>query len=902
MTLLKMLADEFLRLRREESGVALMLTLSVFLLLYVVCAGVYSIGETVRQKIELQNACDSAAYSAAVAEADGLSRMAMINRAMSWTYVLCTNMQIDYITYRWLTLVRDRFNYDKEMCRRGNAATFGGAVQPYKTMVTLSLGEMIEVPCSANPNLRNKQEKIGWFCGIAGVDEDSVRLNHNPFKSDDTAEPITLSTINDILDKTSGMAQYPDFIKQLKEMIVYYNVALFTAAAKMQEAVTETAMITLMENLPRNTQGEIDMDLGKDFLGHVMSPVFALDPYEEGGRGCFSELYNTELGERIFLSMADNEVYDNLAQYFGSSGDDVRLAGGLDQWFVRSTEAESSADQREVPKTVSSISSPGICRVYKNANRSDEVMLGSCYRDHHHGFENDSLPSCINTHGNCPEQCEMIADSVASYAEYEWSSGRYTCNCTHVHHWQYTVCPPGRYQVHDFHFHKCQSSFLNHCDNPRSGGHQCPIAPGISHARSEYYSCWANGKHLTIPFFDSIEWTPSWLNLLGGIPLDCGGNIGFGSAGFGINVFSEFLGKVMPIGGDTANFLCEKDWKLTEKIVGYSNKYRPNGFARIYGDDNEIYDPEIYCGAVAKPWVLNESFYRDGGTITVGFARKQRNPWAFLLNAIDKVIGDDRTREDGIYSAFNPVENGYIVAFSSARAAHRFNPSEMALAKAEAVGYPIRGIAAPNEYETRYDAVCDDDDGGSDKWGDEYGRFTVRCSNEEYRKFRIGCVCNDGTKEGRENTARFARCWNLSEPDWDATLLPLRFAWVGPRGESYDSFGHDVPDGRRIGNITWEKNVATGENNPLLRASGAAKWARFVSPDGQKQTYDPSQNIDGDFLMMRAPSRIVTAGKDVYELPYSTEDPATMLEIDKAWRPANDGKLDLDKAIQIRIL
>ena len=51
------------RLRRDESGVAMMLTLAVVLVLYVLCAGVYAIGDTIREKIEMQNACDSAAYS-----------------------------------------------------------------------------------------------------------------------------------------------------------------------------------------------------------------------------------------------------------------------------------------------------------------------------------------------------------------------------------------------------------------------------------------------------------------------------------------------------------------------------------------------------------------------------------------------------------------------------------------------------------------------------------------------------------------------------------------------------------------------------------------------------------------------------------------------------------------------
>lgn len=918
MSLLAVLMKEIRRLRREESGVALMLTLSVFLLLYVLCAGVYSIGETVRQKIELQNACDSAAYSAAVVEADGLSRMAMINRAMSWTYVQLTNMQIDYITYRWLELVFDRFKYDRTMCKRENNASFGGATGLFSWMAGLWVGNRYyyENRCAANGNLQ--KEFVGWFCGVAGYNKSCVRMNNHQepimvFKDDDA--DASIEAVLENLEK-SNIERYPEFIDQLKNTIVAYNYNLFNAAREMQNSIAETAMITLMENLPRNGKGQIELDVAKDFLGHVASPLLAYDPYENGDNGCFSALNNTELDERIFLSMADNEVYDNLAQYFGPSGDDSRLAGGLDQWFVRSAETESAADQREVPKTVSALRAKGICRVYKNANRRD-VRRFPAYRDHHHDFEDaDSYPSCMNTHDNCPEQCAMIADSTAPYAEYEWSSGNYRCNCTHIDHVTYTPCGPE--YGHDYHFHKCRATFLDHCDSPRSGGHQCPLGHGTSHARSEYFSCVAKkDKRLTIPFFDSIEWTPSWLDFIGGVPLDCSpGNIGFGSAGFGIDVFGGMLSNLMPGGGNVGNFLAEGGWKLTEKIVGYSNKYRPNGFARIYGDDREIYNTatiknkdgtttvvKTHCGEVAKPWVLNSSFYGKNGAIIVGFARKQRNPWTFLLNAIDKVIGDDRSDEDGIYSAFNPVTNGWMVAFSAARAAHRFHPSNMALAKAKDVGYPFREFAAINEYETRYDAVCDDDDGGSDKWGDEYGRFTVKCANEDYRKFRIGCVCNDGSPAGKENTARFARCWNLCETDWDATLLPLRFAWAGPRGECFDSFAHDLTDGRRIGNITWENvGVDVSGMNPLLHASGIDQWSPFVTPEGTLQYYDESKMVDGDFMLTRAPARVVSSGTDTYVLPYSTDDPETKLQINRGWRPKKDGELDLNRAIQIRIL
>ena len=99
-------------LRKDSEGFVVMSTLAIFLFIFVLCAFVYAVGETIHQKIRIQNACDAAAYSAAVVQADGLSRMAAVNRAMSWSYVQMTNRQMDYITYRWLKLTSKRFGED----------------------------------------------------------------------------------------------------------------------------------------------------------------------------------------------------------------------------------------------------------------------------------------------------------------------------------------------------------------------------------------------------------------------------------------------------------------------------------------------------------------------------------------------------------------------------------------------------------------------------------------------------------------------------------------------------------------------------------------------------------------------------------------------------------------------
>jgi len=115
MTTLGILQRRFVGLGRDEDGVALVVTLAVFMFMYVVCMGVYAIGVAVREKVHLQNVCDAAAYSAAVVQADALSRIATINRAMSWTYVQMTRRQMDYITDKWLQHVIAHYNDDRKL-------------------------------------------------------------------------------------------------------------------------------------------------------------------------------------------------------------------------------------------------------------------------------------------------------------------------------------------------------------------------------------------------------------------------------------------------------------------------------------------------------------------------------------------------------------------------------------------------------------------------------------------------------------------------------------------------------------------------------------------------------------------------------------------------------------------
>ena len=108
----------FLRhLWRADDGVALAFGITFFLLVFLLGMSVYAVGETARQRLELQNAADAAAYSGAVVQADTLSRVACINQAMSWTYVMMNRRIMDYITDKWLEKVERQWDQDLQGVR-----------------------------------------------------------------------------------------------------------------------------------------------------------------------------------------------------------------------------------------------------------------------------------------------------------------------------------------------------------------------------------------------------------------------------------------------------------------------------------------------------------------------------------------------------------------------------------------------------------------------------------------------------------------------------------------------------------------------------------------------------------------------------------------------------------------
>lgn len=795
-------------LAKEESGVALMLTLSVFLLLYVACAGVYAVGETVRQKIELQNACDSAAYSAAVVQADGLSRMAMVNRALSWTYVQLTNLQMDYITYRWLKKARDNFKEDRDKCEKYNKESL---------FIDLACG------CSGECRHRYVGEGKGWFCGVSGL----MGLGAQSGKICMNGKVMDFDSLDQLVQRCAFMEEYGATIKQLKNSINTYNLFLPLLNTAMQHSIPATASATLYANLPQTTDedgnSEIDKEIGKDFLWYVKHG-YSEDPYqrfEEGDTyygGYFSPLYNTEAGERIFLTMADGACYDRLEPYFSNGNTERMESGGLDQWFIRSYPAESAASnitsiesklwkEETGDPWQDSYKAPGICRVYKNANRQEG---GSVLRGHHTGtLLLDTPASCVNKREAFPEQCGAVDETVALCAEYEWSAAK-----------MYTICywkGKGWFRLP---YHTQYGLVKNSCPHLCCHG----LGRSRSHTRSGYDTCFRNDT-----IYAAIQTAVAY----------------------------------------------RKRWVTHPYINLGSYIKNPYGFARIYGDDRDIYDKETYTGTPAKPWILKDSFYSTDGAIIVGLARRQRNPFLALFDSLADGLKDKDDEVKGIYSAFNPVTNAYVTAFSAARAAYRFHPSASQWKVIQASN-PVHSLPDRREYETRYDAVCHDDilrdtelygkwtEGG---YSDGNFKLWLDCPNEDLRGMHVGCVCKN-----EANKLRFARCWNLCESDWDATLLPVAYAQAGT-SPWFDSYLHnkDAGGGRNEqGNVFWksiEDQKKDTEYNPFEDAAVVVSWLPFFDEDGALVT-DEGENpemedgklkgtVDGkDFLQMKAPRKM----------------------------------------------
>jgi len=411
-------------LRQDCQGFVVMSTLAIFLFLFLLCAFVYAVGETIHQRIKMQNACDAAAYSAAVVQADGLSRMAVVNRAMAWSYVQMTNRQMDYITYRWLKLTCKRFNEDKENAKKyakdaqllafcdpesGFFALLEMAASAAVIRVLKHTG-IVDFYC-AKGNHGPSHEGWTWWCGVPNISggDYKVHLNIDPTLSWTNFGNAVLSSnivttnliktalrpIGTIFDK--GNQDKPEewgyylgeWIDYDKKNIYRMNKALNRINRQMTISMRMTAESVLKSMLKDN---RIDAkNVLKDYYISIHIPE-AEDPYKDMERSdsvpksYFSPLRNTEADEMLFLNMQSaNNSGGSLHSHFKTLGDGD-LAYGLDQWFIRGkgnySDRRNEDDQKDEPACyLKQDSNSYRGNVSGHVDEGSKVILTSTVRD-----------------------------------------------------------------------------------------------------------------------------------------------------------------------------------------------------------------------------------------------------------------------------------------------------------------------------------------------------------------------------------------------------------------------------------------------------------------------------------------------------------------------------------------
>ena len=218
----KILKQRLTALAEDESGVAFAFTVTAALILFLFGAAVYACGETVRERIELQNTADAAAYSGALVQADTLSRIAVINKAMAWNYVMMTRRQMDHIVDVWLGRVLKAYENDKNTTR------------------------MTQNICACHPRFEYANWRVGVMPGGGGgeVTHQLIRLN----ESQDVMIPVIsaargghsaynpVSTLNSLRQCVAAMNQAEkELVSDMKKRIE--NAVEF--AVKADASLTE---------------------------------------------------------------------------------------------------------------------------------------------------------------------------------------------------------------------------------------------------------------------------------------------------------------------------------------------------------------------------------------------------------------------------------------------------------------------------------------------------------------------------------------------------------------------------------------------------------------------------------------------------------------------------------------
>lgn len=165
---------------RNDEGFAIAMTILVWPLMLITVSGIFVTGETLRQKMILQNAADAAAHAGAMVQADTLSRVAVINRMMAWTYIQANKMEMDYTVINWANLTNQVLKDLKAPLKNANASA--SATCPH------------EAPHKTE-RLKDDIANYGWYAGTVTLntyDSSKFHLNEHQTGAADLEGPTAL--------------------------------------------------------------------------------------------------------------------------------------------------------------------------------------------------------------------------------------------------------------------------------------------------------------------------------------------------------------------------------------------------------------------------------------------------------------------------------------------------------------------------------------------------------------------------------------------------------------------------------------------------------------------------------------------------------------------------------------
>ena len=777
-SMLGVLRSKFLSLGRDEDGAALVITLAIFFLMYLGCMGVYAVSMAVKERIQLQNAADAAAYSAAVVQADTLSRIATINRAMSWTYVDMTRHQMDYIVRRWLGHTCDHYNEDWNGGTDEKKNKHDSLQEYNENSVFKALGIGHVLGPYNGPCPRHRTEGVGWYIGAdSGTFRRCVQLNgRSAFKyqlprgvssrslpkvgkgsipsirSEDIFYSPDLKSISlEILRmdaKTSVGLVKNDLMRQIAELpsdVVEINAMTMEILVAAPNLVSEQTRMVVLDNLKmanaavasvkEEATGErrfLDSD-PNNIVALLMKMRIVVDKIAIAKMNACERHLAVMIHRRI-----DNCVRDilsaNLALEFNSTAVDVQYL--LDQHRALGNEISGSLLQG---------ADAGYLRIMRNTQKDENAFLSFANRS---TFDNE-FETGINqwfVRGNGKERTDNAYGIQRSYKH--WPEGPLA-----KYHAMHSPLMPSCWNTEKLEVDKIDRSVALFSEwQWWSDTWFCfkvpvPLPPfyvtvhvNAPHMGEDFWPSKAYCSHKSKPGLLGLKTgkltTANWSSIINGVASsvrnDC---IGY-KRRLGVKIPYLKYKECTRFVGNGLNFVTSIDNLLGnyESISSYhdgcavypdiithrESLLRFTGYSRLYADDPDLYT-STYVGIKAMPLIVEQTYFGKAGTITVGLRRKNENVFLRVLKKIE-----------GIFTAFDPDWNDgddtHTYVFASAKA-----------------GYKDKGEDADS------------------------------------RQYKIDWQQSN-------------QAWNLCQSDWDAVFVPVRKAysyaiggiWIGDDDEVLD--------------------------------------------------------------------------------------------------------------------